>query len=357
MHRRRRNNAEKAFAAAVSAALLASLSLRAEPVVLTLKNGDRISGELTAEDDSKVTVRSPVVGKLRIAKSEISRRERPQAPAPVAAPPSAAVPVVAAAKTATPAPAGKPAASVAAAPAAVPAGKLPGGIARYVPGWTRPFLTNWHGNVQLGMDLGFGTTDRQTFYVNGSASHAWNRVRNLADFHVAYGSLNGVQSANRMDGSLKTDLDLGRSRRLYVYNQGGTGYDEIRHVALEFHEGAGLGYKILQRPKLILNGEMGMQYEHQTYLNTPERSFVSLRFGENLTWKVSDKLSVNQRLAYTPDIGDFGEFRVRFDLGVSYPLFKRVTLNLNVIEQYDAKPPRGVDKNDLQVQSTLGITF
>ena len=91
--------------------------------------------------------------------------------------------------------------------------------------------------------------------------------------------------------------------------------------------------------------------------NAPERSFVSLRFGENMTWKVSDKLSVTQRLAYTPDIGDFGEFRVRFDLGISYPLFKRVTLNLNVIEQYDAKPPRGVDKNDLQVQSTLGITF
>lgn len=340
--------------------LLCSLPLRAEPVVLTLKNGDRISGELTAEDDSKVTVRSPFAGKLRIAKSEIARRERPQAPAPVAAPPAAApstavVPPATAAKTPPPVPAGKPSAPVASAP--VPAGDLPGGLARYVPGWTRPFLTNWHGNVQLGMDVGFGTTDRKTFYVNGSASHAYERIRNLADFHVAYGSLNAVQSANRMDGSLKTDLDLGRTRRLYVYNQGGTGYDEIRHVSLEFHEGAGLGYKVLQRPKLILNGETGMQYEHQTYLNAPQRSFVSLRLGENMTWKVSDKLSVTQRLAYTPDIGDFGEFRVRFDLGVSYPLFKRVTVNLNVIEQYDAKPPLGVDRNDLQVQSTLGITF
>ena len=355
MQRRRRNSAEKACAAAVAAALLASLPLRAEPVVLILKNGDRISGELTAEDDSKVTVRSPVVGKLRIAKSEISKRERPLAPAPVATPPSAAVPPVAAVKTTPPATARKPGAPV--APAPVPTGELPGGLARYVPEWTRPFLTNWHGNVQLGMDVGFGTTDRKTFYINGSASHAWNRVRNLADFHVAYGSLNAVQSANRMDGSMKTDLDLSRSRRLYVYNQGGTGYDEIRHVSLEFHEGAGLGYKILQRPKLIINGETGMQYEHQTYLNAPQRSFVSLRLGENMTWKISDKLSVTQRLAYTPDIADFGEFRVRFDLGVGYPLFKRVTLNLNVIEQYDAKPPLGVDKNDLQVQSTLGITF
>jgi putative salt-induced outer membrane protein len=169
--------------------------------------------------------------------------------------------------------------------------------------------------------------------------------------------VNNVESANRMDGSLKTDVDLAEKRRLYVYNQGGAGYDVIRLVNLEFNEGAGMGYKILQRPKMVLNSELGMQYQFQDFKNSADRSYFSLRLGENMTWKVMDKLSITQRLAYTPDIEDFGEFRVRLELGLSYPLFKRVTLNVNVVDQYDSKPANGVDRNDLQVQSTVGVTF
>jgi hypothetical protein len=63
------------------------------------------------------------------------------------------------------------------------------------------------------MDVGFGTSDRRTFYLNGNASHSWDRVRNTVDYHVAYGTVNAVQSANRMDGSAKTETDLGKKRR------------------------------------------------------------------------------------------------------------------------------------------------
>ena len=34
-----------------------------------------------------------------------------------------------------------------------------------------------------------------------------------------------------------------------------------------------------------------------------------------------------------------------------------MTLNLNVIDAYDSAPPPKVDPNDLQIQSTVGLTF
>ncbi|HTH46629.1 MAG TPA: DUF481 domain-containing protein, partial [Candidatus Limnocylindria bacterium] len=332
-------------------ALLTALPvLGAEKVTITLRNGDRISGELTSENDERVVVSSPTLGKLRIPKAEITKRETSTLPA-TATPATAAKPP-------SPAPApptgAKPAGPAPAVAAAVRTNAPVSGWVGWSPAWIQPFLTNWHGNVQLGMDLGFGTSDRQTFYVNASASHSWNRLRNFADFHSAYGLVDKVQSADRRDGSLKTETDLGAKRRLYVYNQGGAGYDAIRQLDLEFHEGVGMGYKLLQRPKLTVNSELGIQYQSLDYFNSPDRSFMSLRIGENLTWNVFEKMNITERLSVSPDLDDFASYRIRLDLGLSYPLFKRITLNINAVDEYDSRPPLGVEQNDLQIQSTIG---
>lgn len=345
---RRTDGLALVFVLVAALGLLTGLpALGAEKLTITLRNGDRISGELASENDERVVIKSPALGKLRIPKADIAKRETP---APPAAPPPASPPPAAAAKPAV----APPAPALAAAP------KTNAPVSRWVgwaPPWMQPFMTNWHGNVQLGMDLGFGTSDRQTFYVNASATHSWNRIRNFADFHSAYGLVNKVQSADRRDGSLKTETDVGEKRRLYVYNQGGAGYDAIRQLELEFHEGVGMGYKLVQRPKLTVNNELGLQYESLDYLNSPDRSYMSLRFGENLTWNVLEKLNVVQRLSISPDVGDFSSYRIRLDIGVSYPLFKRVTINVNAVDEYDSRPPPGVDRNELQIQSTIGVTF
>ncbi len=336
-------------ALALALLLLAGLpAWGADKVTITLRNGDRLSGEVSSEDDERVVIKSLSLGKLRIPKADIAKRETVVPPAPTNAPPAVA---------ATPPPKPAPAVSTPAPVAALKTNAPGFFLTGWAPHWLQPFTTNWHGNVQLGMDLGFGTSDRQNFYVNASANHSWNRLRNFADFHSAYGLVNKQQAADRSDGSLKTETDVDEKRRIYAYNQGGAGYDVIRQLELEFHEGVGMGYKIVQRPKLTVNTELGLQYESLVYLSSPNRSYMSLRIGENLTWNVLEKLNVTQRLSVSPDVADFGSYRIRFDLGVSYPLFKRMTINLNVVDEYDSRPPAGIDRNELQIQSTIGLTF
>jgi putative salt-induced outer membrane protein YdiY len=207
------------------------------------------------------------------------------------------------------------------------------------------------------MDLGMGTADRQTFYGNAYANHSFNRVRNNAEYHVAYGTLNGRESANRMNGRIKTDYDFGTKRRTYIYNTGGIGYDEIRRVDMEFDEGVGLGYKLIQRPKFNLNGELGGQYQNINFITAKDRSYLSIRVAESLSWQVSEKLRFDHRVTFLPNVEDFTDYRVRLELSASYPLFKRVTISFNVIELYDSAPPPGVDQNDLTLQSSVGINF
>lgn len=330
---------------------LLCLCARAETVIVTLKNGDRLTGELKSENADRLVLKSPLAGTVKIPKSEISKRE-PLNPPVAVAPPVAAKP----APGPAPAPAGKPPepALTAAKGTNAPPVAL---VRRWIPDWLVPYTTNWHGNIQLGMDLGFGTADRQTFYGNASATHAYNRIRNTVEYHVAYGTLNDVESANRMNFRGKTDFDFGTKRRIYVYNTGGIGYDEVRRVDLEFDEGAGLGYKFIERPKFTLRGELGGQYQNIDYITAGDKSYLSIRVAENLSWRVSDKLTLSQGLTFLPNISELSDYRVRFELSASYPLFKRVNISLNLIELYDSDPPPRVDANDLTIQSTVGISF
>jgi hypothetical protein len=118
-----------------------------------------------------------------------------------------------------------------------------------------------------------------------------------------------------------------------------------------------VGYRIYERPRLIVNVELGGQYQRFDYSQQGDRSIWSARISENLIWKPSDKLALTQKMQYMPNVSDLSDYRVRFDLIASYPLFKRITMSLNAVNEYESLPPRGVDNNDLQITTNVNITF
>ncbi|HTI71819.1 MAG TPA: DUF481 domain-containing protein [Candidatus Limnocylindria bacterium] len=316
-------------------------------VILHLKNGDRVSGQILSETAGRVVLDTTYGGRIKIAADQIEKRETPAPPPPPAG--SQASPPLA---TTPPAPSAKPSP---APPATISTNAL--SHSWYSLHWAAPFMTNWHGSVQLGSDLGFGSTDHRNFYVNASASHTYNRIHNLASFSTTYGIVNDVESANRMDGSLKTDIDLGKSRRLYVYNLFGAGYDRIRQIDLQFNEGTGLGYKVINEKKFLLNVESGAEYQHFRYTTSPSRSLYSVRFGENLTWRITDKMTLTHTLSISPRFDDFSDYRAHGTLSLGYPLSSRITINMNLLDDYDSQPPIGAKNNSLQIQTTIGMTF
>ena len=52
-----------------------------------------------------------------------------------------------------------------------------------------------------------------------------------------------------------------------------------------------------------------------------------------------------------------GHYRVRCEGSMHYSLLKHLTLNFSVVNFYDTQPAQGTQHNDLQVHSSLGVTF
>jgi len=304
--------------------------------VLQLKNGDRISGKIIREEKQELVIFTPWKAEILIPLDQIQSRQSVTVPSqtPVAqakaTPPTTAVP-------ATP-------------PVATPPGPKPK---------PKSPLQQWHGEVQIGTDLNFGEKNRQLYY--GRAKLIYSRelkskriFKNVLDFNSTYGRTEGIVSDHRLEGSMKSDIDLGK--KIYAYNLGSAGYDEIRKIDLRYEVGPGLGYHLINRSNIVLNTEIGMNYQVRELADgtTDERFFY--RLAEDATWRISNKVSFDQKFELFPR-EDLGNFRARFEANLRYWLFQNLSINLTVLDIYDSQPAQSVSKNDLQIRSSLGVKF
>ena len=307
--------------------LVGVLGAGADETQIHLKNGDVLSGVVASESAGSVDLRHPALGLIHVPISQIVRRVNLNP-----APPVAVVP---------------PPAPVAPAPAVI----------RLLPTPSKPAKpkSDWHLDVQAGFDLGFGTGDRQAYNSRARATYGRGRLRNALDASFLFGETEGIKSADRLDTSMKTDYDL--RGRLFLYNLGGAGYDDVRHINLRYEVGPGFGYHLVNRDSLKLNVELGGNFQtHQFADGSSSRSFF-YRLAEDTVWKVTSKITIDQRFEFFPGISDMERFRMRFEGNLRYALRENLYLNLTALDIYDNQPAVGITKNDVQIRSSIGMKF
>ena len=326
---------------------------RAETIILHLKNGDRITGTIISEDTNRVVITNSWTKELSLPLAEIVRREKP---AVTVAAPTPAESKAAAASVTNVIPSAAPGTPVAIAAPPPPKPQSP-----------KPKY--WKGELKLGADFLYSAKDQHTYYGRFKLlfEHPYSNnpkqfFRNIFDYGLDYGRTeengstnNPIVSANRMDGSDKTDFDVGN--RIFIYNLGGVGYDKVRKIDLRWEVGPGVGYHLLTRSNLVMNTEIGFNYQAQYRSDDTTTEKFYYRFAEDFTWKLNKTLTFTEKLEYFPQVGDMAEFRLRFEATLSYGFWQRLSLNLGILDLYDSSPASNVPNNDLQLRSSLGISF
>ena len=323
----------------------------AETVILHLRNGDRIAGTILSEDTNRVIISTVWIKELTVPSAVIERREK----VPLEADQTAAPAPVGGRQKAKPVPqavqtnivvAAKPAAAVA-APAGAPKPKPP---------------KHWKADVRVGLDLVYGAKDRENYYGRIKLTYEKPYTRNpreffrhIFDYSVDYGRTDDTLSANRMNGSSKTDLDVGK--HLFVYNLAGAGYDEIRKIDLQYEVGPGLGYHVFMLTNFVLNAEAGLNYQVQERSDNTETKNFYYRLAEDVTWRIGKKVTATEKFEFFPTAEDLSQFRTRFESSLSYWLLQNLSLNLTALDLYDTQPARDVSRNELQIRSSLGVIF
>jgi putative salt-induced outer membrane protein YdiY len=314
-------------------AVVFSFSASSQQVILHLRNGDRLTGYITSESTNRVVLTNTWTKEIVIPQSAIVRRESIRSAA-TASTNAVTAPAITTTNTAA-----KPAKPPAAAPTVV--GPKP--------------PMKWTGELQLGADLGFSEKNRQLYTGKTKITMTYHRLRNTFDYNFAYGETESIISANRMEGSLKTDYDL--TKRVYVYNLMGGGYDQIRKINSRYEVGPGLGYHLINRTNFVLNTEAGINYQAHYLADDTKTELFYYRLAENFTWRINSRFTLDEKFEFFPRVENWGVYRLRFESNLKYSILNNLFLSLSVLDQYDTDPAEGVGQNDLQVRSMIGVKF
>ena len=333
----------------------------AETVTLHLRNGDRVTGDMMSLDVRSVTITNRLLGKIVVPLAEVERMVKqgaepaaakltnapsPPAPSTNAPPPAAAAPAAATnqptAQAAPPASAPKPAPTAAA--------KAPPAVKPKPP-------KHWKLDAQIGVDVQYNQNERKLYYGRGKWTYGIERFRTIVDYLANYGKSDGLLSANDMNGSIRVELDVDKSKRLFVFDAAGAGYNQIRKIDLSFDDSIGMGYKVITHTNLTLSADFGANYQRQYFSDGTSKDYGALRVGELLSWKISSKWALDEKFEYYPRFTDLGEYRLRFETNLRYLLSNSLNFNFTVIDQYDTQPAAGVTRNDLLLRASLGIKF
>lgn len=323
----------------------ASVCAADEPeVILFLKSGDRLTGKVLSEDPERIVLSTPWNVAIFVPKSEIERQEVVNAhndtqpediepPVPDKLPQASSETPAVAAKQIKPAPSEPP--------------KKP---------------SPWKWNAEIGFNLVSGTKNTEQYYGKVAATFAKHYqadpkryLRNKIEYRVNYGKSDDVVSANRMVGRNKLDLDIGP--KTYTYGIIGAGYDAVRKIDLNFEVGPGVGYHVLQQKKLVLNGEVGLNYQLQALSNTADKELLQLRVAQQFAWEIVPRVKLDQKLGILPSLNDVDDFQIRAEARIVLGVVAPFSVNFSVINLYDTQPAPGVPSNEFQFRSTLGVNF
>ena len=361
-----------------------------QPIILHLRNGDRLTGVLLLDEPGQVTFSNAVVGRLVVSRVGIDRTEKltnvlvatsGSATNVASVAPSLSAPIqrrladlqaayianqISAteyhrqrsrlvAEASSQAGTNGAASRMPMAPG-VPAPALVNpSVAAKPPTAKPPRPKHWSGEALLGADLGYSQKDRQLYTGRLKAVYASSPLRSALDYLATYGRTDGELSANRMDGSIKTDYDL--NPRTYVYSLGGGGYDEIRKIDWRYEVGPGVGRHLARLTNFVLNGEAGLNYQVQNFEGARQDDLFHYRLAQDLRWNIGTQFTLDEKVEYLPQWNDFEEYKFRVEGNLRYWVRVNLSLNLTVINTFDTLTAPGVKQNDLQVRSSIGVKF
>jgi putative salt-induced outer membrane protein len=225
--------------------------------------------------------------------------------------------------------------------------------------YANPGLTElWTGAVDLGLSLTKGNADTFTFTVGAEGIRATKRDKT----RVYYASINARNStagpstaiANARRGGLRYDLNL--TPRSYVFGFTDLEFDEFQKLDLRFVAGGGAGVSLVKSETTTFDLFGGGSYNKEIF-TTLRRDSAEVFAGEEYTKKLSGRTSIRQRAVIYPNLSRTGEYRFQFDAGIVTALSRYLSWQVSLSDRYLSNPLPGVKKNDLLLTAGIRVAL
>ena len=216
-------------------------------------------------------------------------------------------------------------------------------------------LDNWHGGLNLGMSLSKGNTDVSNLSFAADPSRETSRDRISLFFSTVQSKEDGDTTGNLYKLNGRYDRFLSDS--LFAYGEGIFDKDEKADLDYRFREGGGLGYRFKQGDHSDVSVRGGFSALQEKFGSLDRANSGLGNVGVELRSSRLAPIALTAVTTYSPFLSGDGRYLVEGLVGIRLPLFGSLSFGLDFVDNYDSSPPPGTKQNDLRILSTLGWAF
>ena len=230
-----------------------------------------------------------------------------------------------------------------------------------------PRITDlWSGLLDTGLSETRGNSALLAFNLAGKAARVTTRDKISLYSNIIYATDNTTPpsrtTANSIQGGAGYDYNL--KPRLFVFAIADFAYDEFQHLDLRSVLGGGLGYHVIKNENTTFDVFAGGDYDREKFSPNPPltltnttRNVAEVLAGEELSWKLNNRVSLNERFSAFPNLSDLGQYRFQFDATAATKLKRWLSWQITVSDRYLSNPLPGLKSNDELLSTGLRLTF
>lgn len=354
------NRSCRGAAALLAGVCLLSATARADQI--TLKDGDRVTGELIKKDGDTLTVKSKNFGTVTLKWADIQVIETDQ-PLNV---------VLAGDRVVKGSLRSQEGQIVVIGPAS-PGNVMPGDIIalrndaeqRAYERFLNPGLLDlWAITGSLNIAGTQGNAEASTLTTPLNFVRASSTSRTTAYFNLIRSSATvagvAARTAQAVRGGWAYNRNLGR--RIFVNGFNDYEYDRFQALDLRVVLGSGLGYQLWRGETGRLDLLGGASWNREQFGPPPPavpftRNAAEAYWGDDFAYKFNARTTMVQSFRMFNTVSKVGGYRMNFDIGASTALLRWLSWNISLSDRYLRRPVPGRERNDFLYSTGFGFTF
>jgi putative salt-induced outer membrane protein len=170
----------------------------------------------------------------------------------------------------------------------------------------------------------------------------------------AYGNQNSVESVNNYKAFGQWNHLF--SDRFYSYVHADATRDLIANLDYRLNVGPGAGYYLIKEKNTSLSTEAGVGYQNE-HLGGNYNSFATVRLAESFEHKFGTVARVWQTVELLPQVDNFDNYIVNFEIGVEAAISKSLSLKTALDDAFQNQPAAGRRQNDVKLVSGIVYKF
>ncbi|MGC1106082.1 MAG: DUF481 domain-containing protein [Candidatus Acidiferrales bacterium] len=339
---------------------------------LTLKNGDHLTGTITALDNQEITLKTDAAGEIKVKWTAVQELTSDK-PLYVTTPDKKTITGTVSFDGANLVVHTTTAGDVDIPLAQITIVRSEEDEQAYEKSLHPGLLNDWIGAVNISFALARGNSDT----TNLNTAFTGDRKTLSDEFKLSASSIystSGTSTAGTPGGVTADEImggityDKNISTRMFVFASGAFTHDALEGLDLEGIYSGGVGWHVINTPKTTFDVNLGINYTRESYSSSASitmptglsiaRNFPGVTAGEVLTHKLGTNTVFTETFIIYPALNQISQYSFSLNTAVVTKIKKWLGWQTSLSDNYVANPPvAGTVPNDVILSTGFNISF